>query len=78
MEQPFFTALSRDRTLREAPVRLFGYYVFCRGGHYILQAYNVNGYDERWEANEWMEVDVNTLEPYNFENWIEETKPKKQ
>jgi hypothetical protein len=32
-----------------------GYHVFCRGRHYILQAYNENGYDERW-LEEWVEV----------------------
>ena len=35
---------------------VYGYYVFCRGHHYILQDYNDNGYDERWETSEWLEV----------------------
>lgn len=35
---------------------VYGYYVFCRGHHYILQAYNSNGCDERWEAADWIEV----------------------
>lgn len=74
---PFFTALTSDKTLRKPAVRIYGYYVFCRGGHYILQAYNSNGYDERWEAREWQEINVNTLESYDFEIWNEETKPKK-
>ena len=34
-----------------------GYYVFSRGLHYILEAYNDNGYDERWETSEWVLVD---------------------
>jgi len=39
-----------------------GYYVKCRNTHYILQQYNDMGYDERWEAHEWIEVDIKTLE----------------
>lgn len=44
---------------------VFGYYVKCRGRHYILQPYNEAGYDERWETEEWIEVDFDTLEPAN-------------
>lgn len=38
-----------------------GYYVFSRGLHYILEPYNDNGYDERWETSEWILVDGKTL-----------------
>ena len=38
-----------------------GYYVKCRGKHYILQAYNENGYDERWELSDWIEINSETL-----------------
>lgn len=46
-----YTALRVDNGKRVA-----GYYVFCRGRHYILESYNDNGYDERWETSEWIEV----------------------
>lgn len=42
-----------------------GYYVKCRNHHYILQEYNDAGYDERWETEEWIEIDFNTLETYD-------------
>lgn len=74
-ECPFFTALTCDRTLSTAPIRIYGYYVRCRSRHYILQSYNDGGYDERWEAHEWLEINFDTLEPYNWETWLEETKP---
>lgn len=38
-----------------------GYYVKARGHHYILQDYNDNGYDERWETSDWIEIDIKTL-----------------
>lgn len=38
-----------------------GYYVFCRGHHYILESYNDNGYDERWETSEWIEVEAGSV-----------------
>ena len=40
---------------------VYGSYVFARGHHYILQWYNDNGYDERWESHEWIEVDPKTV-----------------
>lgn len=43
---------------------IYGYYVFCRGHHYILQKYNENGYDERWEASGWIEVHPETVGQY--------------
>lgn len=46
-----YTALRVDSGKRVA-----GYYVFCRGRHYILESYNDNGYDERWETSDWIEV----------------------
>ena len=46
-----YTALRVDNGFRVA-----GYYVFSRGKHYILESYNDNGYDERWETSEWIEV----------------------
>lgn len=42
-----------------------GYYVKSRGRHYILQEYNDNGYDERWESSEWIEVDKESLVLWN-------------
>lgn len=38
-----------------------GYYVKCRSRHYILEQYNNNGYDERWELSEWSEINPETL-----------------
>lgn len=35
---------------------VYGYYVKCRGHHYILQEYNDSGYDERWETADWVQV----------------------
>lgn len=46
---------------------VIGYYVKCRGGHYILQEYNNNGYDERWETSEFVEIDFDTLKFVNNE-----------
>lgn len=43
---------------------VYGWYVFCRGRHYILEAYNENGYDERWETKDWIEIDPDTLGQY--------------
>lgn len=51
-----YTALRIDNGKRVA-----GYYVFCRGRHYILESYNDNGYDERWETNSWIEVAEDSL-----------------
>jgi hypothetical protein len=70
MSTPFFTALTLDRTLIAAPRRIYGYYVFCRNRHYILQAYNNGGYDERWESSNWEEINIETLEPYDFETFL--------
>ena len=44
-----------------------GYYVFCRGHHYILESYNDNGYDERWETSEWIEVNENSIKNERIE-----------
>jgi hypothetical protein len=42
---------------------VYGYYVKARGFHYILQYWNKeSGYDERWEASEWVEVIGSTVE----------------
>jgi len=38
-----------------------GYYVKCRGRHYILEIYNNSGYDDRWELSEWVEIIAETL-----------------
>jgi uncharacterized phage protein (TIGR01671 family) len=40
---------------------VYGYYVFSRGKHYILQIFDQNGYDERWESSEWIEVIPETV-----------------
>lgn len=40
---------------------VFGYYVKSRGHHYILQQYNDQGYDERWQTAEWEEVEEDTV-----------------
>lgn len=40
-------------------VAVVGYYVKCRGHHYILPLTNENGYDERLE--DWVEINVDTL-----------------
>lgn len=45
-----------------------GYYVFSRGRHYILEDYNENGYDERWETSDWIEVEPDSL----FNNRVKE------
>lgn len=42
-----------------------GYYVKSRGCHYILQQWNDNGYDERWEASKWVEIYENTITQLN-------------
>ena len=42
-------------------VWVYGYYVFSRGKHYILQKFDSNGYDERWEAADWIEVNPTTV-----------------
>lgn len=44
-----------------------GYYVFCRGRHYILESYNANGYDERWETSEWIEVEEKSIKNERIE-----------
>lgn len=39
-----------------------GYYVLCRGHHYILPSYDIDhGFDERYA--EWEEIDPSTLCP---------------
>ena len=43
---------------------VYGYYVFCRGRHYILQKYNDKGYDERWEGSKWIEVNSESVGQY--------------
>ncbi len=43
---------------------VYGYYVFERGQHFILQEYNEYGYDERWETGEWIEVDDKSVGQY--------------
>jgi len=43
---------------------VFGWYVFCRGRHYILEVYNQNGYDERWENSDWIEVKDGTVSQF--------------
>lgn len=40
----------------DSGVWVVGYYVKCRGHHYILQQYNEEGYDDRWETRDWIEV----------------------
>lgn len=40
---------------------VYGYLVKSRGGYYILQEYNEDGYDERWEVNSWVEVIPETV-----------------
>lgn len=51
-----YTALRVDNGKRVA-----GYYVFARGRHYILESYNDNGYDERWETSGWIEVESESV-----------------
>lgn len=42
---------------------VYGYYVKARHHHYILQFWNEeSGYDERWEASEWVEVIGSSVE----------------
>lgn len=37
-----------------------GFYVLCRGHHYILPVYDIDhGFDERY--SEWVEIDLSTL-----------------
>jgi len=44
---------------------VYGNYVFARGRHYILQFWtDSQGYDERWEGSDWLEIDINTLGQY--------------
>ena len=40
---------------------VFGYYVKSRHHHYILQQYNSDGYDERWETSDWIEVEEDSV-----------------
>ena len=46
---------------------VYGYYVKCRGHHYILQEYNDDGYDERWEYRDWIEVIDGSLQQWTVE-----------
>ena len=53
---------------------VIGYYVKCRGRDYILQPYNENGYDERWESEEWIEIDIDSLSRISqreYDNYFE-------
>jgi len=55
----------RDRIARGfskgANVWVSGYYVKCRGHHYILQEWDDSGYDDRWEASDWVEVEEKSV-----------------
>jgi len=69
-ETPFFTALSVNNSIVKDGTLIYGYYVKCRGRHYLLQAYNYGGYDERWEAAEWIEIDIKTLSNFSFQEYL--------
>lgn len=66
MNMPFFTGLGIDN------VRVYGFYVYCRSRHYILQAYNDAGYDVRWETHEWQEIQIKSLEAYDWDEYLQE------
>jgi hypothetical protein len=68
MKIPFFTALRIDH------IRVYGFYVYCRSHHYILQVYANAGYDERWETHEWQEIQIDSLEPYDWPLYLKENR----
>lgn len=43
---------------------VYGYYVKCRNFIYILPDTTKGGYDERWEDDQWIEVDPETVGQY--------------
>lgn len=45
---------------RDAGEYVHGYYVKCRGTHYILEETNETGYDER--DGKWIEIEPDTLD----------------
>lgn len=47
---------------------VFGYYVKCRGNHYILRFYDETGYDDRWESSEWIKVSPESIAQYTTLN----------
>ena len=65
---PFYTALRVDN------IRVYGFYVYCRSHHYILQAYADGGYDERWETHKWQEIQIDSLEPYDWPTYLKENR----
>lgn len=68
MNIPFFTAIRIDN------IRVYGFYIYCRSRHYILQAYNDTGYDDRWDTHEWQEISVESLEPYDWAKYLKDNR----
>ena len=56
MKKILFSARALDNEV------VYGFYVYSRSRHYILQEYNEQGgYDERWETSDWIEIQPSSL-----------------